>query len=207
MKRQLLLGVCAFAVALLAHGLIAQNVDINTWINGIGGKPKLAVIDFRGSGSQPYMAAFNSTLFNDLKSSGLFDLVPKGMYPLNNPQRTEDLKPSDGSGFALQDWNRAPAGATHLAFGYTAASNGALALYGNLDDTRQQNPQSAQLFAKRYAGTLDDAGATKVAHEYANDIIQQFGGKGSLVGQQNLLHVGPGKQKKQLGNLGNGLGW
>jgi len=49
----------------LAVTVFAQ--DITTWINGTGGKPALAVIDFRGSGSQPFMDAFNSTLFNDLQ--------------------------------------------------------------------------------------------------------------------------------------------
>ena len=42
--------------------------DITTFISGYGGKPALAVIDFRGSGSQQFMAAFNSTLFGDLQS-------------------------------------------------------------------------------------------------------------------------------------------
>lgn len=182
MKR--IIAFSAFAVCVLATLLTAQGTDINTWINGVGGKPQLAVIDFRGAGSQEFMAAFNSTLFNDLKSSGLFDLVPKGMQPLTPPQRPEDIRPADGNGLALADWVKKPAGATHLAFGYTAASGGALALYGYLDDVRQANPQSAQLFGKRYAGTLDNSGATKVAHEYANDIITQFGGTGSLLGSR-----------------------
>jgi TolB protein len=74
--------------------------------------------------------------------------------------------------------------ASHLVFGYTAAQNGVLVLYGNVDDTRQTNPQSAQLLASRYTGSLDEAGAMKVAHEFANDIIQKFGGSGSLLGSR-----------------------
>lgn len=171
-------------LALLGAALLAQSPDITTWVKGVGGKPRLATIDFRGSGSQEFMAAFNSTLFNDLTNSGVFDMVPKGMQPLNTPQRAEDLKPTDGNGLALQDWLRAPTQATHLAFGYTAAANGVLVLYGNLDDVRQTNPQSAQLFNRRYTGSLDNAGATKAAHEYANDIIQQLGGQGSLLGSR-----------------------
>ena len=159
--------------------------DINIWISGAGGKPALAVIDFRGSGAQQLMAAFNSTLFSDLESSGLFDLKPKSVFPLNNPQRPEDLRPDDnGQGFALSDWAGAPVNASHLVFGYTAAQNGVLVLYGNVDDARQSNPQSAQLLASRYTGSLDEAGAIKVAHEFANDIIQKFGGSGSLLGSR-----------------------
>jgi len=166
-----------------AAAVFAQ--DISEWIVRGGGKPALAVIDFRGSGSQPYMSAFNSTLFGDLQNSGLFDLKPKSMFPINNPQRPEDLRPADGGqGYALADWAGAPVNASHLVFGYTAAQNGALVLYGYVDDTRQSNPQSAQLMAQRYAGSLDDAGATHIAHEFANDIIQKFGGTGSLLGSR-----------------------
>jgi TolB protein len=163
--------------------LTAQKIE--TRIDKEGGKPALAVIDFKGSGSQPFMAAFNSTLFGDLQNSGLFDMVAKSMFPLNNPQRPEDLKPEDNrQGFALQDWQGSPTKASHLVFGYTAAVNGALALYGNLYDTRQQNLQAAQLMTQRYSGSLDEAGAIKIAHQFANDIIQKFGGTGSLLGSR-----------------------
>src|SRR5258707_12022421 len=102
------------------------------------------------------MAAFNSTLFNDLQHSGFFAMKPKSMFPLNNPQRPEDLRAEDNNqGFALSDWAGPPLNASHLVFGYTAAQNGALVLYGNVFDTRQKNPQAAQLLAQRYAGALD----------------------------------------------------
>ena len=170
------------AIAAIAPG---QSPTITTWITGSGAKPALAVIDFRGAGSQPYMDRFNATLFGDLNGSSVFDMRPKGMYPLGNPQRPEDLRPEDNNqGFALPDWAGAPVNASHLVFGYTAAQNGVLVLSGWVYDTRQANAQSAQLLAQRYVGTLDEAGAIKVAHEFANDIIQKFGGAGSLLGSR-----------------------
>ena len=94
-------------LAVTAATVLAQ--DIITDIMKKGGRPALAVVDFRGAGSQQYMAAFNSTLFDDLQGSGLFDLKPKSMFPLNNPQRPEDLRPADaGQGYALVDWSGAP---------------------------------------------------------------------------------------------------
>jgi TolB protein len=175
------LSVLSLAVAAAVFG---QKDIVDSIMKG-GGKPALAVIDFRGSGSQPFMSAFNSTLFDDLQGSGLFDMKGKSMFPLNNPQRPEDLRPEDGGqGFALSDWAGAPVNASHLVFGYTAAQNGAFVLYGNVDDTRQQNPQSAQLLSQRYVGSLDEAGAIKAAHEFANDIIQKFGGAASLLGSR-----------------------
>jgi len=93
------------ALVLVPAILFAQ--DITAFITQMGGgKPALAVIDFRGSGSQQFMAPFNSTLFSDLDGSGLFDMKPKSVFPLNNPQRPEDLRPSDGGqGLALADWS------------------------------------------------------------------------------------------------------
>jgi TolB protein len=174
------------AVSLMvAAATVIFAQDITNTIIGLSGKPALAVIDFRGSGSQQFMAAFNSTLYSDLQGSGVFDMKPKSVFPLNNPQRPEDLRPDDnGQGFALSDWAGAPVNASHLVFGYTAAQNGALVLYGNVDDTRQANPQNAQLMAQRYAGSLDEAGAVHVAHEFASDIIQKFGGTASLLGSR-----------------------
>lgn len=170
-------------ISIIGAGVVLAQ-DITTWITTTGGKPALAVIDFRGSGSQQFMSAFNSTLYSDLQNSGLFDIKPKSMYPLKNPQSASDLRPSDnGEGLALADWAGSPVNASHLVFGYTAAQNGALVLYGNLFDTRQTNPQSASLLSQRYAGSLDEAGAIHIAHEFATDIIQKFGG-GSLLGSR-----------------------
>ncbi len=175
----------SLCVLFLAAGAVTLAQDITGVLSGNGAKPALAVIEFRGSGSQQFMSAFNSTLFGDLQNSGLFDLRPKGMFPLQNPQRPEDLRSSDGGqGLALVDWSGAPVNASHLVFGYTAAQNGALVLYGYVDDARIANPQSAQLLASRYAGSLDEAGAIHVAHEFANDIIQKFGGGASLLGSR-----------------------
>ncbi len=174
-----------FLLVAIAAIALGQSPTITTWITGSGAKPALAVIDFRGAGSQPYMDKFNATLFGDLNGSSVFDMRPKGMYPLGNPQRPEDLRTEDNNqGFALPDWAGAPVNASHLVFGYTAAQNGVLVLSGWVYDTRQANAQSAQLLAQRYVGTLDEAGAIKVAHEFANDIIQKFGGAGSLLGSR-----------------------
>lgn len=178
-------SLCIFLLSVGAAVTVVAQVDIVGDIIGKGGRPALAVTDFRGSGSQQFMGAFNSTLFSDLQGSGLFDLKPKSLFPLNNPQRPEDLRPADnGQGYALVDWAGAPVNASHLVFGYTAAQNGALVLYGYVDDARQSNPQSAQLMASRYVGSLDEAGAIRVAHEFASDIIQKFGGTGSLLGSR-----------------------
>ncbi len=182
MKTKLLLPLLG-ALA-LAPALLVTAQDARIIINSEQGKPALAVIDFRGTGAaQQFMATFNATLFADLQTSGMFRMVPKSLYPLQNPQRPEDLKPSSGQGLALGNWAGPPVSASHLAFGYAADQNGTLALYGYLDDVRQSTVQGAQMLSKRYFGSMDDPGSRKVAHEFAADIIQAFGGA-SLAGSK-----------------------
>ncbi len=185
MKRKIsVIFVCAALLCAAAFRLFAQ--DIQDWIKGTGAKPALAVVDFRGAGqASAFMSQFNSTLWDDLQNSGLFEMRAKSMYPLNNPQRPEDMRPEDNhQGYALVDWAGSPVNASHLAFGYAAAQNGLFVLYGYLDDVRQANAQSAQLIGQRYAEDLSEAGAVKAAHEFANDIIQKFGGTASLLGSR-----------------------
>lgn len=184
-RKTLIVTASVFAATLFGIALSAQQSSLTIWIKGAGGKPALAVPAFRGAGgAQPFMDAFNNTLYSDLDSSGLFGMQPKSMYPLNNPQQPSDLRVEDkGLGFALPDWAAAPVKASHLVFGYAAAANGAIAIYGNVYDTRR-DIVSAQLFSQRYAGSLDQSGAVRAAHEFAADIIQKFGGSGSLVGSR-----------------------
>ena len=59
------------------------------------------------------------------QNSGLFTMAPKGMYPLQVPQRPEDFRqpPRPGTslgGLALSDWSSPPVQANFLATGYTA---------------------------------------------------------------------------------------
>jgi len=172
---------CIIAFLVLTINALAQEARISGDIIGKGGKPKMAVTDFRGTGrSAGFMSTFNSTLFADLQSSGLFDMVSKSLYPLQPPQRPEDLRPESGVGLALKDWSSPPPNASHVAFGYTADQGGTFVIYGYLFDARQ-NLQGAQMLAKRYFETMDDNGARKGAHEFANDIIAMFGG-GTLNG-------------------------
>ncbi|MDE3195477.1 MAG: PD40 domain-containing protein [Acidobacteriota bacterium] len=177
-------------IALMLSGCLGAVLfaqDIKTWISDKGAKPALAVPDFRATGAgQPLMASFNSTLFSDLDKSGCFSLVSKSMYPLNNPQRPEDLRPDDNHlGYALSDWSGSPTQASHLVFGYGAAVNGALAIYGNVYDTRVQSIPSAQLLSAHYAGSLDEAGAIHAAHEFSSDVISKFcPSAGSLLGSR-----------------------
>ncbi len=77
----------------------------------------------------------------------------------------------------LTDWSNPPVKANYLAFGYTGVQGDRLVLSGWLYNVGQPDPSSAQVIGKLYYGTLDAAGAKKVAREFAADILQQFGAK------------------------------
>jgi TolB protein len=180
--------VSGLAAALL---VLPAQVDFRGTITGAQ-RPFLAVPDFRGAGeAQPLMTAFNDTLWGDLSGAGIFRMVAKTFLPLNPPQQPSDFveppppstaprrrneppPPTSGGGRWLSDWSSPPVSANYLAFGYTAVQNGVLVLYGWLYDLNQGTTAGAQMIGKRYFGNPDQAGAQKVAHEFAADILATF---------------------------------
>lgn len=186
-KTTVLLAVAGLLTIVLARA--AQQTDILIKITK-GERTAIAVPDFRGTGeAQRYMDVFNRTLFGDLESAGLFRMVPKTMYPLEVPQRPEDFQPPVGAakpvrqGLWLTDWSQPPVNATYLALGYTGIQGDRLVLFGWLYNVTQPDLANAQVFGKLYFGSIDEAGARKVAHEFAADIMAQFGYK-SLMGSK-----------------------
>ena len=114
----------------------------------------------------------------------------------------------------MQDWSSPPAQANYLAFGYTAAQNGVLVLQGWLYDLSKDTPANAQLIGKRYLATVDEAGARKVAHEFAADIITLFGGQSLFgthiyftsdrTGHKEIWMMDPdGKNQRQITRFNN----
>jgi TolB protein len=178
--------------------LAARQTDFSGVIKGTA-RPALAVPDFRGDGqAQAFVGAFNQTLWNDLQGAGILRMVPKTQYPLTVPQQLTDFKvpppvenappprrgmaapippPATGGGLWLSDWANPPAQANYLAIGYTAVQNNLLVLRGWLVDVSQSTPANAQALAKTYVESLDEAGASKAAHEFARDILERFGAK------------------------------
>ena len=193
----IVLGLLCTAAFLLAQ----SKVDIGGSITK-GERPAIAVPDFRGSGdAQKFMDVFNTTLWDELAGSGTLKLLPKTSYPLSVPQQPQDFRvptsspnPKRGqppivnrAGPWLTDWSGPPVAANYLAFGYTGVQDNRLALFGWLYNLGLQQTGStadltaAQTIGKVYFGTLDAAGARKVARDFAADILQQFGAK-SLAG-------------------------
>jgi TolB protein len=183
-------------IAMAAAGTLlvlgAQQTDFSGIIRKGGEIPALAVPDLRGdAGAQAFMGTFNQTLWSDLDNSGIFHLLPKTQYPTAVPQQLNDFKAqpapdarrgaADGGGLWLSDWARPPVQANYLAIGYSAVQNNLFVMRGWLVDVGAASPSNAQVLAKTYVESLDEAGARKAAHEFAADILERFGAK-SLFG-------------------------
>ncbi len=109
------------------------------------GKIRLAAADFKPVGGDPQLpplkAVFDSTLYNDLSSAGVFDLVSKSLAPQATPGSPQEA--------VLSQWSADPAKANMVAFGAIAASNGRLQVNGWLfDATSTSNPQEAQQYQR-----------------------------------------------------------
>lgn len=187
MKNKLgwILAGLAVAAVVVAAQQGAQQSDMILKITK-GERAAIAIPDFRGSGAaQASMGTFNEVLFREVQNAGVFKMVPKSFYPLQVPQRPQDFQPGQrrANGLALLDWSSPPVSANYLAFGYTAEQNGQLVLFGFLYNVNQPDTTNAQVVGKLYFGTLDEAGARKVAQEFAADILAQFGAT-SLVGSK-----------------------
>lgn len=179
------------AVLAAAVSVSAQQSDVVIQLMR-GERAAIAVPDLRGAGgAAPLMGTLNATLFADLQESGLFRMVPKSMYPVGVPQRPQDFVPPGPPrkrggkpvrrGPWLTDWSEPPVSANYITIGYAAEQNGRIVLFGWLFNVNQPNISNAQVFGKLYFGNLNADGARKVAHEFATDILGQFGRK-SLMG-------------------------
>ncbi len=172
---------CLLTLAASA-GYGQQGADILGRIVG-GQKAVIAIPDFRGAGrAANFTATFNETLFRDIEQAGVFKMAPKSMFPLNVPQRPEDFRkplqydPNNRTRAPwLLDWSEPPVSSDFLAFGYTAEQDNQMVLFGWLFNVRQPEVSGAQVIGKIYHGPLDEEGARKVAHEFATDILRQFG--------------------------------
>ncbi len=172
MKRTIVLSSIAFAISALVFA------QIKGVIQGNGEKPAIAVPDFRGAGdAQRLMDPFNGTLFR--RTPNLRPAEGDSQNCLSVAGSPAAHRPSSAAqwrsqGPWLTDWSGPPVNANYLAFGYTAAQNNQLVLYGWLYDVTQSNTSSAQLIGKVYLGSLDEAGAAKVAQRICRRHLETY---------------------------------
>lgn len=171
-------------IGLLLGGAAAWSQRQSNMVLEISGgtRAKIALPDFRGGGSAAKFAdLFNRTVFEDVQRSGMLDMAAKSFYPLNPPQQESDLQAAPAGrattcgGRCLKDWSGPPVETSYLGFGYLAEQGGQIVAFGHLYNTTVADIAGAKLFRKLYNGPMTEEGVLKVAHEYAADILKQFG--------------------------------
>jgi TolB protein len=132
--------------------------------------PRLAVPDFRAASADaqtaPLNSVFNQTLWNDLDSSGVFNMVGKSFYPSQVPSQPSELK--------VVAWGSPPPNAGLLAFGNLGVTGGKVEVQGWLFDVK--NSGAPPILGKQYREDASVDNARLIAHRFADEIIARIGG-------------------------------
>ena len=155
-------------------------------------KVRLAAADFKPSSADPrntaLLKAFNDTVWNDLNSAGIFDMVSKSFYPLSVPAAPAEVK--------FPEWNAPPPSASMLAFGSLGTNTDSMTVQGWLDDVK--NPQSAQVLAKQYQDKPTTDNARTVAHKFADEIIFRLGGGIAGIAESKIVFISSRSGHKEV---------
>jgi len=144
---------------------------------------RLAVADFKPLAADPQTAAlkttFDTTLYADLASAGIFDIVSKSLMPPGSPGAPSEMQ--------LQSYSNPPAGASFVAFGSLGVVGSRLIANGFLFDAK--NLQYPQVLAKQYSQDPTDDNARQIAHQFADEIILRLGGGTPGIAETKIYYV------------------
>lgn len=187
-----------FLPATILFGLISLCIPSHAqdWVrigSNLGNaKIRVAAADFKPVGDDPQTpslkAAFDSTLYNDLGSAGIFDLVSKSFAPPGMPGSPQEIN--------LPQWSAAPASAAMVAFGALSVANGRLVVYGWLDDT--SNTANPQVLGKQYNEAASQDMARTIAHRFADEIIARLGGGINGIAETKIYFISSRTGSKEV---------
>jgi TolB protein len=172
-----------FFALLISTIALAQADQIKTG-TGLGvEKVRLAVPEFKPVSGDAQTAnlnkVFNDTLWNDLDSSGIIEMVSKSFYPLQTPGTPQEVQ--------ADAWANDPTKAGMLAFGNLDASQQDIAVQGWLVDVK--NPGTAPILAKQYRDKATEDNARSIAHKFANEIILRLGGGLNGIAESKIFFI------------------
>ncbi len=161
----------ALTISLLFYPSQAHAQDwVRTGTNLGVQRIRLAAADFKAATgdaqTSPLKTVFDTTLYNDLKNAGIFDMVSKSMAPAQMPGGPQEIN--------ISSWASAPSNAEMVAFGSLGVDGGRVTVQGYLFDTK--NAQTPQILGKQYADTASEENARHIAHRFADEIILRLGG-------------------------------
>jgi TolB protein len=184
-----------FCAVLLLTGLTAKlhAQDIFGEANKApADRTRLAVANFKpnapGTQTDALRVTFDTTLYNDLSSAGIFDMVSKSMAPPVTPGSPAEMN--------LQQWSPAPVSAAMVAFGALGVNGGKISVNGYLFDVK--NPQYPQVLARQYNDDASEDSARQIAHRFADEIISRLGGGIAGIAETKIYYVHAGGGTKEI---------
>jgi len=158
-------------------------------------KIRLAAADFKAASADPQTAplksVFDSTLYNDLKNAGVFDMVSKSMAPPQIPGSPQEIN--------LSAWAAAPSNAEMVAFGSFSISDNRVTVLGYLFDAK--NTQSPQVLGKQYSDTATEENTRRIAHRFADEIILRLGGGINGIAETKIYFVSNRTGNKEIWSM------
>jgi TolB protein len=146
-------------------------------------KIRVAVTDFKASNSDAknpdLLKTFNDTLWNDLDNAGIFEMVSKSFYPLQQPGQPAEVK--------FETWNAPPPNASMLVFGNLGVSGDNVTVQGWLYDVK--NTSSPQVLGKQYNDKATADAVRVIAHKFADEIIFRLGGGIQGIAETRVFYV------------------
>ena len=154
---------------------------------------RIAVADFKPSAGDPQTTAFkqtfDATVYADLATAGIFDIVSKSLMPSGSPGSPAEMQ--------VQNYANAPASAAFVVFGSIGVSAGKLVVNGFLYDAK--NLQYPQVFARQYNQDSSEDAARQIAHQFADEIILRLGGGIAGIAETKIFYVKIlGKDAKEI---------
>jgi TolB protein len=192
MKASLRVFPFLLALVCISGSRLPAQDWVHTGTNLGAARIRLAVADVKPVGEDPQTpalkAVFDTTLFNDLNSAGIFDMVSKSMAPQAMPGSPQEI--------SLSQWSAAPSSAVMVAFGALSVTNGRLVIFAWLFDTR--NTVNPQVLGKQYNEAASEDNARTVAHRFADEIILRLGGGVNGIAETKVYFVRSGGGVKEI---------
>jgi TolB protein len=153
---------------------------------------RIAVADFKPAAAdpqtEPLKRTFDTTLYADLATAGIFDIVSKSLIPQSTPGSPNEIQ--------LAQWSSAPASAAMVAFGNFGVQGGRAVVNGFLFDAKNQ--QYPQVLAKQYNEEASEDSARQIAHRFADEIIFRLGGGTPGIAETKIYYVKAGGGNKEI---------
>jgi TolB protein len=137
------------------------------------------------------LKAFNDTLWNDLESAGIFEMVSKSFYPLGAFGAPADVH--------LEAWGNPPPNASMVAFGNLGVTGGQVSVQGWLYDVK--NTTSPQVLAKQYREDATEQNARTIAHRFADEIIFRLGGGIQGIAETKIYFISTRSGSKEVWSM------